>query len=271
MTVHWLIEVDVFADAASRITGALDAHGQPWTRYHDGVAAAELPPVDVPLIFWGSLGAAYTDRVAARWKPGAIGDVGRFACKGYYQQLGDIPLANAESVFTTVADLVTAPNAMLAPLGQPERVFVRPDSPLKPFSGRSLTVSEISLAALDHGFYYEDDQLPVVVSRALEEGELGREWRFVVGDGRVIAGCEYVASREGKGADVPGAARDLAARVARAEWQAAPLYVVDVAEVAGDLRVMELNPFSGADLYHCDPVAVVDGASAVARSLHDAR
>ena len=58
-----------------------------------------------------------------------------------------------------------------------------------------------------------------------------------------------------------------AEQVAAAEWQAAPLYVVDVAEVDDEFGVMELNPFSGADLYHCDPESVVDAASQVAERL----
>ncbi len=37
-------------------------------------------------------------------------------------------------------------------------VFVRPDSPLEPFSGRVLERGRISLQALDHGFYYDDAQ-----------------------------------------------------------------------------------------------------------------
>ena len=42
-------------------------------------------------------------------------------------------------------------------MGDPSRIFVRPDSPLKPFSGRVLDRDSISLAALDHGFYFDDE------------------------------------------------------------------------------------------------------------------
>lgn len=56
----------------------------------------------------------------------------------------------------------------------------------------------------------------------------------------------------------------IAVQVARCEWQPAPIYTVDVAEVDGQLRVLELNPFSGADLYRCDPHAVVEAVARVA-------
>lgn len=266
VTVHWLIEVDVFADTAGRITSVLDTRSQPWTRYHDDIQSADLPPPEVPVIFWGSLGAAYAQQVAARWKPGAVGEVGRFNCSAYYSRLGGINVANKDAVFTTVSELVADPATTVAPLGSPERVFVRPDSPLKPFSGRELPVADISLAALDHGFYYEDDQLPIIVSAPKI---VGREWRFVVADSEVVAGCEYIASREGVGVSVPDAARACADQIATADWQAAPLYVVDVAEVDDGFGMMELNPFSGADLYHCDPEKVVDAASRVANRLFE--
>jgi hypothetical protein len=170
-------------------------------------------------------------------------------------------------VFTTVAELVSAPAEPLRRLGNPERLFVRPDSPLKPFSGRSLAVSALSLAALDHGFYYDDDRLPIVVSTVKD---IGREWRFVIADGTPIAGCQYDAARCSRAGEVPDEAPALAQQVASHAWQPAPIYIVDIAEVDGVLRVMELNPFSGADLYDCDAGAVIEAASRIAERLHAA-
>ena len=147
-------------------------------------------------------------------------------------------------------------------------MFVRPDSALKPFSGRQLAVADLSLAALDHGFYYDEDDLPIVVSSAKQ---IDREWRFVVADGDVVAGCEYSAERRGRGTDTPAAARALAEQVAHHAWRPAPLYIVDVATVGDCSAVLELNPFSGADLYECDAIAVVAAASRVAARLHAER
>jgi hypothetical protein len=36
-----------------------------------------------------------------------------------------------------------------------------------------------------------------------------------------------------------------------------PVFVVDVCETRSGLRLLEHNPFSGADLYNCDRPAVV--------------
>jgi hypothetical protein len=260
--VHWLIEVDVFPETASRMCAAIEAHGDRWTRYADDIAEVELPPREACVVFWGSLGAAYQDRVAARWRPGAIGNIDQFRVASYAPRLGPL-LVNTDTVTTTVRDLVEKPQVVLARLHQPQRVFVRPDSALKPFAGRVLDASAIDRSALDHGFYYDDDALPIVVAPARR---IHREWRAVIADGRVVAGCAYTADRRGTVEPLPEPVRAIAGQVACGDWQPAPIYVVDVAEVDSVVRVLELNPFSGADLYHCDPYAVVEAVARIFQS-----
>lgn len=258
MALSWLIETGVFPDTAPRIIAALERRGITWCRYHDDVRESALPPPGEAVLFWGSLGAAYVDRVAARWTPGAVGDIRRFHCSSYYPHLRG-ELANGDALFTTVRELVSAPATQVAPLGRPERVFVRPDSPLKPFSGRVVAVADLSPKALDHGYYYDDEDLPIVVAPCRQ---ITAEWRFVVVAARVVAGSAYTADRAGANVDIPGGAREIAARVAGSEWQAASMYVVDVGLVDDAFRLLELNPFSGADFYHGDADAIVDAVTA---------
>lgn len=61
---------------------------------------------------------------------------------------------------------------------------------LKPFSGRVIERDRLSLAALDFGFYFDDPSLPVVVAPVRR---VHREWRYVVADGRIVAGSAYAA------------------------------------------------------------------------------
>jgi hypothetical protein len=258
--VHWLIEVDVFPETATRMCAAIEARGDHWTRYTANTVEVNLPPHDTCLVFWGSLGAAYQERVAARWYPGAIGNIHQFNVTSYASRLGAL-LVNTVTVTTTVRDLIDKQETVLAPLHQPLRVFVRPDSALKPFAGRVLDTCTIDRAALDYGFYYDDETLPVIVAPAQL---IRREWRTVIADGHVVAGCAYTTDRRGDQNHLPKAVRAVAEQVACADWQPAPIYIVDLAEVDDQIRVLELNPFSGADLYHCNPNAVIE---AVARSF----
>ena len=42
-----------------------------------------------------------------------------------------------------------------------------------------------------------------------------------------------------------------------------PVFVLDLCEHAGELRLLELNPFSGADLYDCDRARIVAAVGAL--------
>jgi hypothetical protein len=259
MQVNWLIEVDVFPETAARICDAIEARDDCWTRYADNTVEADLPHHEACVVFWGSLGAAYQEQVAARWRPGAIGNIDQFRVTSYGPRLRAL-LVNIDTVTTTVRDLVDKRETVLAMLHHPERVFVRPDSALKPFAGRVLDTCAIDRAALDFGFYYDDDTLPIIVAPARQ---IRHEWRVVIADGHVVAGCGYTADRRGTKEHLPEPVRVVAKQVACADWQPAPIYIVDVAEVDDQIRVLELNPFSGADLYHCNSFAIVESVARI--------
>ena len=140
--------------------------------------------------------------------------------------------------------------------------FVRPDSPLKPFSGRVVDVESLTLAKLDHGFYFEDESLPVIVAPLQE---IGDEWRFVIAGKSVVAGSGYdPATREPIAENPDTEATAFATNVASTLEEPAEIYILDVCDCAGELRLLELNPFGGADLYACDPIAIVDAVSKIA-------
>jgi hypothetical protein len=161
-----------------------------------------------------------------------------------------------------VRDLVADPVVALAPIGSPDTFFVRPDSPLKPFSGRVLEREALSLKALDHGFYYDDALLPVVATPARQ---VGREWRYVIADGRAVAGSAYDSDgRSARKDDPSGGPWLLASGIAAELEPPEPVYIMDICEADGALYLLELNPFSGADLYACDREAVVCAVSASA-------
>lgn len=264
--VVWVLETLVFDDEHQRLREAIASAGHDVVLWNDDWNQTRRWP-DLSdafvVLFHGSLeNAAFVRESIPTWRPGAYCDVAAFHCSAYYPRTRQW-LLNSDAIFTTVAALTQNPEAVLAPLGDKigDRVFVRPDSPLKPFSGRVLERDQITLKSLDYGFYYENADLPIV---AAPVRNVLREWRYVVVSGRIVAGSGYVAESR--------SANDVAS-----DWQGEPLlfaqtvadlpsapesvYVLDVGLVANDendaLRLLELNPFSGADLYDCERGAVV--------------
>lgn len=252
----WVLETDVFRENYGLPTAARAAGHRVVKWNDDWWDASRWPKLDQErVIFHGSLGNA--SRIAAElpWQPGAFCDTARFHCSAYYPSATQW-LLNRKWSLTTVAELVNDPLPTLESIDAVERFFVRPDSPLKPFAGRVVDRDALSLEALDHGFYYDDLALPIVVAPVTS---VDGEWRYVVVAGEIVAGSAYQADgRVALPDDPKGEPWRYAASVASSLPAPEALYVLDICESGGELRLLELNPFSGADLYACDAAAVAE-------------
>lgn len=255
----WVLE-QVFA-GGDCLRDAAERAGHRIVDWSDDWWDSGLPPFRGPVMFHGSLENA--DRIARRgdWKPGAYCQTKRFHCSAWYDFARQWLLHEAWEILPA-SRFVAESAAVLTRIGAGEAVFVRPDSPLKPFSGRVLNRDRITLAALDHGFYYEDAELPIV---AAPLRTVDREWRYVVVNGNVITGSAYFAARRKAAPDDPqGSPWQFAMEIAHSLPPPEDVYVLDVCESAGALRLLELNPFSGADLYTCTGAEIVREVAAIA-------
>ncbi len=157
----WILENDVFSQTDPLRVGAAQL-GHRIVDWSDDWWP-DLPTLAAPAVFHGSLVNAHHIASSGRWQPGAWCDTARFHCSSWY------PRANAWLVHRdwrhlSAVNFVQQHEQILAELGCTDRVFVRPDSPLKPFSGRVLSRDVISLKALDYGFYFDNENLPVIVA-----------------------------------------------------------------------------------------------------------
>lgn len=238
----FIIETEV-NPAAERCAAAAHAAGLRVVRWSPGDA---IPRVCDP-IFLGSL-------TACGAMPGVVGDPAHLRVSHWLPAVRDIAL-NADVMHSTVG--------AVAEIELPwPRVFVRPDSAMKPFSGRVLDRGNLSPAALDHGFYYDDLDLPVVLAEARA---VAHEWRFVAVDRRIVAYGGYIADgRAAADRALPDAALRLAEDAARRAPE--PSIVIDICALTdGGLRLVEFNLLSGSDLYDCDAAAVVTALAAARR------
>lgn len=259
--IHWLLELTMFEEQQLALREAALARGHRVSAWRDDWwDDNEFPCLrEERVLFHGSLGNAARLALDPRWQPGAFCDVTAFRCSTWFARA--LPwLLNRDSLFTTVRAVVADPG-LIFPGAQ--RLFFRPDSPLKEFSGRVLDRGEISAAALDHGFYYDDLDLPIIVSPAVE---VGPETRCVIADRKVVAASSYEPQgRRAVSSVEEGAALDFARAVAAELEPPEPVYVLDICGTPAGYRVLELNPFSGADLYRCSPVAIAAAVESVLR------
>jgi hypothetical protein len=95
-----------------------------------------------------------------------------------------------------------------------------------------------------------------------------REWRYVICDGEVVAGSAYSpATRTAMPDDPGGPPWAFASEVAASLPAPEEVFILDLCQASEGLRLLELNPFSGADLYACDRHAIVRRVSEVAVRL----
>ncbi len=258
----WVLETEVFADRHEGLRAAAGAAGQDVIAWDDiWWSTGAWPKLSGQLVvFHGSLGNADRVRRSLPWQPGAFCNTEAFRCSSWYPQLPD-GLLNRRHAFTTVRQFCDDPERHFEALACADAVFVRPDSALKPFSGRLVKRGEVPLKALDHGFYYDDLDLPIVLAppQAIE-----REWRLVVVAGVPVAGSAYDAEdRSGRDTGVPSEVCLLAKEMGKRIEVGDPVYVMDFCLIDDEFRVLELNPFSGADLYLCDRQLIVGAVSEI--------
>ena len=257
----WVQERDVFADHHDRLAQAVSAAGGQVMDWDDSwLQPGRMPTIaDPTVIYHGCLGNAAAISQSKVWEPGAWCTVDNFRCSAWYELAKDW-VVHRQWIQATVRDLVQNTEGMLGDTIAGQEFFVRPDSPLKPFSGRVHDRGKVTLRALDHGFYYDDEDLAVIVASVIE---VGCEWRFVVVDRTVVAGSAYQADGRTEAESLTaGYQWDFAQEIAQNLPAPDPVYVLDLCEVQGQLRLLELNPFSGADLYACDRASVVDAVHA---------
>jgi len=257
----WVLERDVFVGGGVIHAAALAA-GHRLIDWSDRwLTDMSYPRLTGAVLFHGSLGNA--DRIVREvvWMPGAYCQTSRFHCSAWYPAASQW-LLHEQWEIHSASFFVENADAILDRLGAVDWVFVRPDSPLKPFSGRLVRRGQISLSTLDYGFYYDDAEIPVVIAPMRQ---VLREWRYVVVGRKVVAGSGYVAEGRSATSDDPnGPAWRFAAEVAADLTPPDPVYILDVCETDKGLRLIELNPFSGADLYACNGHEIVQHVSEVA-------
>ena len=262
----WVVEPRVFPATYGRFADAIREAGHCVVEWSDEWwQSNEWPHLgDEPVMFHGSLGNAARVRSERPWRPGAFCNVAAFHCSQWYPSAARW-LVHQKWHLTQANELIEQYDAILKRIGSLERFFVRPDSPLKPFSGRVLSREQLSLKSLDHGYYYDDTSLPIIVAPVRE---IGREWRYVVVEGTVVAGSAYKAvGRQQRSDDPAGEPWKFASNIAANIPAPDEVYVLDICEAEGKLHLLELNPFSGADLYACEPRAVVNAVSSFSAKL----
>jgi len=205
-------------------------------------------------ICYGSIDFVHQVQHRAPMIPGAWANFNHMKCSTYYAYLGKY-LLNSQYRIIPMGELLRQWEK-LAITTPCKSLFIRPDSGTKPFTGYVYKHDERHKIQL-----LEQSVGPETLVIVAPEKPITAEWRFVICDRKVVAGCQYLPVES---TFCPPSSFRLAEIIATQEWQPDICYTIDIAESEGKMYLLEINSFSCAGFYCCEMSPIIEYASKAA-------
>lgn len=269
MKVHWLIESDALSDIEG-LTAEIARQGHEFKilsdrNYWDKHWSTLFDPKDC-VVYYGGLALGYILRRESQWIPGVYTTLENYDCHHYYPYFGKY-LLNQNYAIIPYGELCRRMDWIYEHFATDNAVFIRPNRGNKIFTGK-LFYKERFLQDVELlGFYkIKPDELCVVS----EPRNVKKEWRFLIVDGKIVTGSEYLPKRVC--CDVTSIHDDaqIAIRLAQQvlqdnEYRPDRAWSLDICMTApGNFYVLEVGCFSSAGLYAMDNAKIVEAVSRVA-------
>lgn len=273
--VNWILEDGVFGSPVSAIVEEVQSqnHQAKVIDYTNGVVNYKnFFPKDECILFYGShyiaeqiVGSA--TQPSLNWAPGILGTIKHYYCTQYYPYLKPW-LLNHQYLIVPLVELLKRleqrDSEVGKILGDNTRLFVRPDSPTKTFTGSIFPCSQLRDLQKVMSSYYSDEMLVVVAP----EQKILAEWRVVVVEGEVLTASQYkqnhnISLKRG----LPDAVHHLAKEVVGYGWEPDLIWILDLCWAKDRAYVLEINLFSCAAFYNCDLQLIVKEASRIAQEV----
>lgn len=215
------------------------------------------------VIFQGTLNLGRQLRREKQWIPGVWCDLEAFKCTSYYPYFGKY-LLNADYIFVPVYELKRKKQELYDIFGTDDSIFIRPNSAFKTFTGKAVEKKHFESELEWMTEYSDKNSLAVVASPK----PIDVEYRLITCEQKVITGSTIRVHGELKKETInlnDTKLIEYAEKICReVDFQADPIYVMDVCRMYGELYVVELNSFSCSGLYACDLKIIVEKASELA-------
>lgn len=250
----------------------------------------DLFPEDACVIFYGSINLACQLQRETPWVPGPILTKENYNFSAQVAHLEDAML-NRFCRFMPYGKLkrhllghqMIINDLINYYMGKEEghgKIFIRPDSGLKTFSGQAIDTSDIK----SHLMYLDTRCKPETMVVASYAKPLDLEYRLVVAGNDVISGSKYKDNNIShleitSSNEVPDNVIKFAEYcLGLTDWRPDPIFTMDIhlsregyyapfdiedKELEG-MCLIELNSFSTSGLYKCDPAPTIKRASEIA-------
>jgi hypothetical protein len=270
----WLFEADVFGETAEPLKAEIRRQGLPcYTTRQDLLAkgcgdsfGGRRLAADECVISCGCFPFVHFIQLNRSWVPGGWCTPENLACSTYYNHFRPF-LLNQRHLIVSGTEAIKDRDSILGQFGRDEQVFIRPDGCQKLFTGRVVTRDDFA-TALARARY--DPTTLVVVA---EPRPIALEWRLIIARGMVIAGSQYL--RHGVidvVPDCPAIVRAFAdGMLNHVSWRPDEVFMMDICESDGELRLLEINGFSCSAVYPCEYEKLVATVSRLAAEAWERR
>lgn len=252
----WVVQQSYSATSPTinLLTEAVAAFGRPLVTVRVVPFTEELPEmpeeVTFPFVLFGLTTLIKNAAKSPKWRRGIFFDEEKFAPTSYHKVIGDL-LLNSDMKICTARELAAFG------LSRDEKIFIRPNDDFKAFSGQTMTFGDY----LDWFTLFKDAD-DMSVSQATQmvyaaPKHIRREFRTHLVAGRVVGMSEYLPMSQ---AILSERVAEFAEHVAD-RYSPAEAFVLDIAETANGLHVIEYNCINGAGFYQANVGAIVRALS----------
>ncbi len=276
MQVNWLLDANVFSEYHDELAAAIVRHGdvvksinRPDAPYQWDDAPNRYRrtfPLGACVITHADIDLVRRVREDRLWTPGVFAKEENFFWSAYRPHFERF-LLNRVHVMLPFAELSMRRIELFEQFGREGQIFVRPDSPLKIFSGQVASLASFDRDLEFMAFYDFPRENLVVVSSP--KNILG-EWRVVVANGAVVAASHNVD--HGKKIAAPCDSDSIlhfASEVQDVGYSPDPVWIIDICQTDDQqLHLLEIGMFSCSNLYGCDKSLVVKAVSEAAQIAH---
>lgn len=274
MQVGWLLDGNLFEDYLDDLVAAIHDCGHlsvalnrpnaPYSWDDTGKAYRKAFPRGACVVTHADIDLALRVRNDAYWSPGVFATLPNYFCSHYFAHLGRF-LLNSDYIMLPFSEMRRQKEFLLDTLGRQGQIFVRPDSPLKIFTGQIVSASTYEKDLDFLAFYDFPCESLVIVS---SPKTIERESRFVIVNGIVVAGSEYKIGENTKLTTADHPSMHLAEEIAKGGFQPDRAWVLDTCRTSdGRNHLLEIGAFGFANLYGCDKRAVVEAVSKAALAV----
>jgi len=261
MKPKWILEKYTFEDNFDNIVSILKSKEIEYTILEDTPFDEQKEYTTYPS---GDCVICYTSinflnrlqRKSNLWVPHSYSTFENYKCSNYYKYFHNF-LLNDEFIFLPFG-LLKIKKDFIYDLFESNKLFFRPDSGKKLFTGKVVTKEELNdFIDLEQSCYEVDPNEMVLINSSFG---IESEWRFIVCKDKVIAGCKYKDKNKSIRETIyNGEVWEFAQYILdKTEYRPDKAFSMDICKCGETYYLLELNSFSCCGLYACDLEVVID-------------